>query len=79
MLFWRDDQSSRKGPSKGRVLPEVEQDRIARVILEEIEDEARWQASFAGSQDQLAALAAAAREEVARGDVRDEDPSTSPE
>jgi hypothetical protein len=68
-----------KALRKAACLPEVEQDRIARVILEEIEDEARWQASFAGSQDQLAALAAAAREEVARGDVRDEDPSTSPE
>ena len=60
-------------------LPEAEQDRIAQVILNEIEDEARWQASFAKSQDQLAALAAAAREDIARGDVRDEDPSTSSE
>ena len=58
-------------------LPESEQDRIAQVILDEIEDEARWQNSFAKSQDQLAALARAAREEITRGDVRDEDPSTS--
>jgi hypothetical protein len=58
-------------------LPEPEQDRIARLILDEIEDEARWQSSFAKSQDQLAALADAAREEIARGDVRDEDPSTA--
>jgi hypothetical protein len=58
-------------------LPDAEQDRIAQVILDEIEDETRWQASFATSQDQLAALAKAAREEIARGDVRDEDPSTS--
>jgi hypothetical protein len=58
-------------------LPAAEQDRIARVILDEIEDEARWQASFARSQAQLVALAGAAREEIARGDVRDEDPSTS--
>jgi hypothetical protein len=60
-------------------LPAAEQDRIAQVILDEIEDETRWQAAFARSQDQLAALARAAREEIARGDVRDEDPSTSPE
>jgi len=58
-------------------LPAAEQDRIAQVILDEIEDEARWQATFARSQDQLAVLARAAREEIARGDVRDEDPSTS--
>jgi hypothetical protein len=50
-------------------LPEAEQDRIARLILDEIEDEARWQKSFEQSQDQLAALASAAREEIARGDV----------
>jgi hypothetical protein len=62
---------------KAARLPEAEQDRIAQVILEEIEDEARWQASFAKSQDQLAALARAAREEIARGEVSDDDPSTS--
>ncbi|MGH6920799.1 MAG: hypothetical protein ACREJ0_24205 [Geminicoccaceae bacterium] len=60
-------------------LPEAEQDRIARLILDEIEDEARWQNSFEQSQDQLAALADAARKEIARGDVRDEDPSTASE
>jgi hypothetical protein len=64
---------------KAARLPAAEQDRIAQVILDEIEDEARWRATFARSQDQLAALARAAREEIGRGDVRDEDPSTSPE
>ena len=60
-------------------LPAAEQDRIARVILDEIEDDARWQASFARSQDRLAALVGAAREEIARGDVQEGDPSTSAE
>jgi hypothetical protein len=60
-------------------LPESAQDRIARLILDEIEDEARWQNSFEKSQDQLAALANAAREEIARGDVREDDPSTASE
>ena len=68
-----------KALRKAARLPEAEQDRIAQVILDEIEDEARWQATFAQSQDQLAALARAAQEEIARGDVRDEDPSTSHE
>ena len=68
-----------KALRKAARLPAAEQDRIAQVILDEIEDETRWQAAFARSQDQLAALARAAREEIARGDVRDEDPSTSPE
>ena len=64
---------------KAARLPEAEQDRIAQVILDEIEDEARWRASFARSQDRLAALASGAREEIARGDVSDDDPSTSSE
>jgi hypothetical protein len=68
-----------KALRKAARLPEAEQDRIAQVILDEIEDEARWQATFAKSQDQLAALSRAAQEEIARGDVRDEDPSTSHE
>jgi hypothetical protein len=68
-----------KALRKAARLPAAEQDRIAQVILDEIEDEARWQATFVRSQDQLAALARAAREEIARGDVQDEDPSTSPE
>ena len=68
-----------KALRKAARLPAAEQDRIAQVILDEIEDEARWQATFAQSQEQLAALARAAREEIARGAVRDEDPSTSPE
>jgi hypothetical protein len=51
------------------------QDRIARLVLDEIEDEARWQATFAGSRDKLSELAAHAREEIAAGAVRDEDPS----
>jgi hypothetical protein len=58
-------------------LPDAEQDRIARIVLEEIEDEALWQVSFTKSQDEPAAMAAAAREEIARGEVRDGDPSSS--
>jgi hypothetical protein len=68
-----------KALRKAARLPGAEQDRIAQLILDEIEDKACWQASFARSQDQLAALARAVRKEIARGDVRDEDPSTSPE
>jgi len=59
---------------KAARLPEPEQDRIARIILDEIEDEVRWSASFAKSPDELAALARAAREQIARGQVRGADP-----
>jgi hypothetical protein len=60
-------------------LSAAEQDRIARLVLDEIEDEARWAATFAGSQAKLAELAAGAREDIARTDVRDEDPSNRAE
>jgi hypothetical protein len=48
-------------------LPEPEQDAIASLILDELADERRWQASFASSQDKLAQLAAKARQDVKAG------------
>ncbi len=50
-------------------LPDAEQDAIAGMILEELEDEVRWRGSFAGSEDTLSRLAAEAREDIARGDI----------
>ena len=38
-------------------LPEPEQDTIASLILEEIEDEAEWNRKFAASGDALSRLA----------------------
>ena len=38
-------------------LPPDKQDTIASIILEELEDERRWDRSFADSQDKLAQLA----------------------
>lgn len=57
-------------------LPEPEQDAIARLILDELENEVRWQQTFAGSQDLLARLVGAAREEIDRGEVLPDDPAT---
>jgi hypothetical protein len=57
-------------------LPEDDQERIASLILEELESEAAWQERFRSSQTKLADLAAGARQEIARGEVRDEDPAT---
>jgi hypothetical protein len=51
-------------------LPEIEQDAIARLILDELADEQRWQQSFARSQDQLARMAAKAREDIAAGRIK---------
>ncbi len=47
-------------------LPDDEQDAVASIILEELDDEARWRATFARSQDALARLADAARAEIGR-------------
>ncbi len=50
-------------------LPDDEQDAVASIILEELDDEAHWRAAFARSQDALARLADAARAEIGRGEV----------
>ncbi len=60
-------------------LPDDGQDAIAGIILEEIEDEARWRATFATSQEALARLADEARAEIAAGDVLPFDPASNPE
>ena len=57
--------------AKLQQLPDSEQDAIASMILDELADEQRWQASFAMSQDQLAKLAAKARGDIRAGRVRD--------
>jgi hypothetical protein len=56
--------------AEARKLPEAEQDAIAAIILEEIEDDRRWDESFARAPDKLAALAARAQEQVKAGRCR---------
>lgn len=51
-----------------------EQDAIAALILEEIEEEARWDEAFKKSQDALARLAADALAEEQAGKTRELDP-----
>ncbi len=53
----------------------AEQDRIARMILDDLEAEAQWQGRFRRSQDKLSALAEAARREIARGEIVERDPA----
>jgi len=50
-------------------LPPDQQDAIATVILEELEDEQRWDRAFAQSQDALARLAAKARADIRAGKI----------
>ncbi|MEH2457960.1 hypothetical protein [Nostoc sp.] len=56
-------------------LPETEQDAIAALILEELEDEAHWDKVFAKSHNVLAELAAALAEDQA-GKTQELDPET---
>lgn len=51
-------------------LPPEEQDVIAAIILEELEDERRWDKAFAESQDQLAQLAQKVRADIKAGRIK---------
>ena len=61
---------------KARKLPDPEQDAIAALILEELEDEVRWEKAFARSQDALAKLAQEAMVEDRAGKTKELDPDT---
>ena len=63
-----------KAVAQAKQLPEQQQDAIATLILEEIEDEARWDAAFARSPDVLERLAAEADEEDRLGRTEELDP-----
>ena len=51
-------------------LPPEEQDAIAALILEELEDERRWNEAFAKSQDRLAQLAHKVRADIKAGRIK---------
>ena len=59
-----------------KTLPSSDQDAIAAMILEELEDEARWDEAFAKSQDVLAKLADEAMAEYRAGKTQVLDPDT---
>jgi hypothetical protein len=56
--------------AEARKLPDAEQDAIAALILEEIEDDRRWEEALARSPEKLAALATRAEEQVRTGRCR---------
>ncbi len=55
-------------------LPPEEQDRVARWILDELEDEGQWARQFSGSQSALQELAAEARSDSTQGRATELDP-----
>ncbi len=56
--------------SKAYALPKHEQDILAAIILDEIESEKNWAASFAKSKNLLSALAEEAIAEHAAGKTK---------
>ena len=59
-----------------RSLDADRQNAIASLIMEELEDEAKWDAAFAGSQDLLADIATEAMAEYNAGQTQVLDPET---
>ena len=52
-------------------LTASDQDAIASIILAEISDEQLWDASFAGSQEQLSRMAEKVRDDIRAGRIHD--------
>jgi len=61
---------------KVKILPNPEQDAIATLMLNELEDEQRWENAFTNSQDVLAKLAQEAMAEHLAGKTKELDPDT---
>ena len=62
--------------AKLKTLSASEQDALAAMILEELEDDMRWDQSFSRSPDVLAKLAAIAMVEYHAGQTQELDPET---
>jgi hypothetical protein len=60
--------------AKLKTLPATQQDAIATLILEELEDERLWDEAFSHSKDKLAYLAAEAMAEYRAGKTQELDP-----
>ena len=55
---------------KASKLPEVEQNTLAKWVLEELEAEGKWEKAFAGSEDILDKLADEALDAYEQGKTR---------
>ncbi|MGD1903608.1 MAG: hypothetical protein ACFB9N_15355 [Geitlerinemataceae cyanobacterium] len=62
--------------AKLQALPPDEQDAIATILLEELEDEREWDESFSQSPGLLAQLAATAMAEHQAGETQELNPET---
>jgi len=57
-------------------LPESSQDAIAAIVLEELEDEKKWEISFSNSQESLSELATKVRKEIEKEKTLPFDPAS---
>ena len=62
--------------AKISALSPEEQDRIARWLLDELEDEELWEKKFADSQGALSKLAEEARADIVAGRTTEFDPDS---
>ncbi len=62
-----------KAFEKASQLPELEQNTLAKWLLEELESEQKWDALFAESEELLERMADEAIEADSRGETRDLD------
>jgi hypothetical protein len=62
--------------AKLKTLSDREQNAIAAMILEELEDDLNWDRAFSSSQNGLAKLAAVAMDEYRAGKTQELDPET---
>jgi hypothetical protein len=62
--------------SRLKTLPNSDQDAVATIILNELDEERRWDESFARSPDLLANLASEAMAEYRVGKTQALDPET---
>ena len=62
--------------AKLKTLSASEQDAIASMIFEELQDDLKWDRAFASSPDVLAKLAASAMAEYHAGKTQELDPET---
>jgi hypothetical protein len=59
-----------KAFKKASELPEVEQNVLAKWVLEELESEEKWDKTFAGSEDVLEKMADEALDEHKKGKTK---------
>ncbi len=66
----------KKAFNQASKLADSSQDAIAAIILDELEDEKKWETSFANSQESLSKLATKVRNEIKQGETLPFDPAS---